>query len=99
MVFGSARNAVRLLSERAFSFTGIRTTSGKSNYDREGKLHEQPAKVILVCCNGIGTPRLLLNSKPNLSEWISEFIEAGGQELIHEDGPHEQYSIIEGGGR
>jgi hypothetical protein len=88
------------LSELAFSFAGIPTTLGKSNYDREGKLHEQPAKVIIVCCNGIGTPRLLLNSKSNLSEWISEFIGACGQELIHEDGrPHEQYSIIEGGGR
>jgi choline dehydrogenase-like flavoprotein len=35
-------------------------------YDREGKLHEQRARVIVVCCNGIGTPRLLLNSKSNL---------------------------------
>jgi choline dehydrogenase-like flavoprotein len=35
-------------------------------YDRQGKLHEQPARVIVVCANGIGTPRLLLNSKSNL---------------------------------
>jgi choline dehydrogenase-like flavoprotein len=35
-------------------------------YDREGALHEQTAKAIVVCCNGIGTPRLLLNSKSNL---------------------------------
>jgi choline dehydrogenase-like flavoprotein len=35
-------------------------------YDRKGALHEQTAKVIVVCCNGIGTPRLLLNSKSNL---------------------------------
>ncbi|HEX4748371.1 MAG TPA: GMC family oxidoreductase [Bryobacteraceae bacterium] len=35
-------------------------------YDRQGKVHEQRAKVIVVCCNGIGTPRLLLNSKSNL---------------------------------
>ena len=35
-------------------------------YDREGKLHEQTAKVIVICCNGIGTPRLLLNSRSNL---------------------------------
>ncbi len=35
-------------------------------YDRQGQLNEQPAKVIIVCCNGIGTPRLLLNSKSNL---------------------------------
>ena len=35
-------------------------------YDREGNLHEQTAKVVVVCCNGVGTPRLLLNSKSNL---------------------------------
>jgi choline dehydrogenase-like flavoprotein len=40
--------------------------SGAIYYDREGNLHEQAAKVVVVCCNGIGTPRLLLNSKSNL---------------------------------
>ena len=39
---------------------------GALYYDRRGTLHEQPAKVVVVCCNGIGTPRLLLNSKSNL---------------------------------
>jgi choline dehydrogenase-like flavoprotein len=32
-------------------------------YDRAGKLHEQAARVVVVCCNGVGTPRLLLKSK------------------------------------
>ena len=32
-------------------------------FDRQGKLQEQKARVVVVCCNGIGTPRLLLNSK------------------------------------
>src|SRR4029434_6181103 len=32
-------------------------------YDRDGNLREQLARVVVVCCNGIGTPRLLLNSK------------------------------------
>ena len=36
---------------------------GAVYYDREGGLHEQQAKTVVVCCNGIGTPRLLLNSK------------------------------------
>ena len=36
---------------------------GAVYYDREGAVHEQLAKVVVVCCNGIGTPRLLLNSK------------------------------------
>jgi choline dehydrogenase-like flavoprotein len=36
---------------------------GALYYDRDGALHEQRARVVVVCCNGIGTPRLLLNSK------------------------------------
>ena len=40
--------------------------SGALYYDREGKIHEQPARIVVVCCNGVGTPRLLLNSKSKL---------------------------------
>jgi choline dehydrogenase-like flavoprotein len=36
---------------------------GVTYYDREGALREQPARVVVVCANGIGTPRLLLNSR------------------------------------
>jgi choline dehydrogenase-like flavoprotein len=36
---------------------------GALYFDAEGKLHEQKARVVVVACNGIGTPRLLLNSK------------------------------------
>ena len=32
-------------------------------YDAEGQLQEQKAEVVVLACNGIGTPRLLLNSK------------------------------------
>jgi choline dehydrogenase-like flavoprotein len=32
-------------------------------YDRDGALHEQQAPLVVVACNGIGTPRLLLNSR------------------------------------
>ena len=39
---------------------------GAVYYDRQGKLHEQLATVVVVCGNGIGTPRLLLNSKSSL---------------------------------
>ena len=35
-------------------------------YDAEGNLHEQKAEVVVVACNGVGTPRLLLNSKSKL---------------------------------
>jgi len=31
-------------------------------YDAEGALHEQKAEIVVLACNGIGTPRLLLNS-------------------------------------
>jgi choline dehydrogenase-like flavoprotein len=39
---------------------------GALYYDRQGALHEQLARIVVVSCNGIGTPRLLLNSKSNL---------------------------------
>jgi len=32
-------------------------------HDEEGQLREQKAEIVVVACNGIGTPRLLLNSK------------------------------------
>ncbi len=32
-------------------------------YDGDGELREQKASVIVIACNGIGTPRILLNSK------------------------------------
>ncbi len=35
-------------------------------HDRSGALHEQRGRVVVVCCNGIGTPRLLLNSRSKL---------------------------------
>ncbi len=36
--------------------------SGALFFDRNGALHEQQARIVIVCCNGIGTPRLLLAS-------------------------------------
>ena len=36
--------------------------SGVVYYDAEGDEHFQPAEVVIVACNGVGTPRLLLNS-------------------------------------
>jgi len=35
---------------------------GAVYFDGDGKLYEQLARVVVICCNGIGTPRLLLNS-------------------------------------
>src|SRR6202034_2733818 len=39
---------------------GIAT--GVIYYDADGVEHFQPAEVIILACNGVGTPRLLLNS-------------------------------------
>ena len=39
---------------------------GALYYDERGNLHEQRARVVVLCANGIGTPRLLLNSKSKL---------------------------------
>jgi choline dehydrogenase-like flavoprotein len=36
--------------------------AGAIYYDAEGREHFQPAEVVIVACNGVGTPRLLLNS-------------------------------------
>jgi choline dehydrogenase-like flavoprotein len=39
---------------------------GAVYYDSRGGSHEQQARLVVVCANGIGTPRLLLNSKSKL---------------------------------
>ncbi len=36
---------------------------GALYYDADGQLREQTAPVVIVACNGVGTPRLLLNSR------------------------------------
>ncbi len=35
-------------------------------HDRDGRLQEALARVVVICCNGVGTPRLLLNSTSRL---------------------------------
>ena len=41
--------------------TGFAT--GALYHDLDGQLHEQKAELVVMACNGIGTPRILLNSK------------------------------------
>jgi choline dehydrogenase-like flavoprotein len=36
--------------------------TGAIYYDADGKEHFQPAEMVIMACNGVGTPRLLLNS-------------------------------------
>ena len=35
-------------------------------YDADGQVHRQRARIVVMACNGVGTPRLLLNSRSNL---------------------------------
>ena len=37
--------------------------NGVLYYDSDGELQQQPAEIVVVACNGVGTPRLLLNSR------------------------------------
>ena len=39
---------------------------GAIYYDSEGRVQRQRARIVVMACNGIGTPRLLLNSRSNL---------------------------------
>ena len=41
------------------------TATGAAYYDARGAEYEIKAHMVIVACNGIGTPRLLLNSKSN----------------------------------
>ncbi len=36
---------------------------GAVYYDRGGVLHEQKARIVVMACNGVGTPRILLSSQ------------------------------------
>jgi choline dehydrogenase-like flavoprotein len=47
---------------REITVDGTGMASGAIYYDRDGKEHFQPAEVVIMACNGVGTPRLLLNS-------------------------------------
>lgn len=40
--------------------------AGALYFDAQGNVHQQPARVVVLCANGIGTPRLLLNSRSKL---------------------------------
>ena len=39
---------------------------GAVYYDDQGRVREQKARIVVIACNGVGTPRLLLNSKSAL---------------------------------
>ena len=45
--------------------------SGVVYYDADGMEQFQPAEVVILACNGIGTPRMLLNSAQRVSPTVS----------------------------
>lgn len=60
------KNGLRLVSGarvREVTVNGAGLASGAIYIDRNGRERRQLARTVIVCCNGVGTPRLLLNSK------------------------------------
>lgn len=52
------------VSEITIGKDGMAT--GVSYFDSDGTEHHQSAQMVVMACNGVGTPRLLLNSTSNL---------------------------------
>ena len=61
-------------------------------YDEDGILQEQKAEIVVMACNGIGTPRLLLNSK---SEQHPNGL-ANSSGLVDKNLMHHPYARIRG---
>jgi choline dehydrogenase-like flavoprotein len=61
-------------------------------YDADGQLQEQKADIVVVACNGIGTPRLLLNSK---SKWFPNGL-ANSSALVGKNLMFHPYTMITG---
>ena len=58
--------------------------TGALYYDSQGNLLEQRAKVVVMACNGVGTARLLLNSKSNLfPDGLANSSGLVGKNLMH----------------
>jgi choline dehydrogenase-like flavoprotein len=48
---------------REITVDGNGMATGVIYYDEKGVEHFQPAEMVILACNGVGTPRLMLNSK------------------------------------
>jgi choline dehydrogenase-like flavoprotein len=51
---------------REITVTPDGRAGGAVYYDTEGRVHEQRARLVVLAANGVGTPRLLLNSRSPL---------------------------------
>ena len=62
----AVRRGVRLATRcrvREITLGADGRADGALYYDAQGTLHRQRAEIVVLACNGIGTPRLLLNSR------------------------------------
>ena len=58
--------------------------TGAAYYDRHGELQAQYAKVVVLACNGIGSSRLLLNSRSALfPDGLANSSGQVGRNLMH----------------
>jgi len=65
----AVRRGVRLATRcrvREITLGADGRADGALYYDAQGALHKQRAEIVVLACNGIGTPRLLLNSRSAL---------------------------------
>ena len=65
----AVRRGVRLATRcrvREITLGADGRADGALYYDAQGALHRQRAEIVVLACNGIGTPRLLLNSRSAL---------------------------------
>jgi choline dehydrogenase-like flavoprotein len=57
--------------------------SGAIYVDEEGNEHFQPAEIVVLACNGVGTPRLLLNSRsPHFPDGLANSSGLVGKNLM-----------------
>ncbi len=63
-----AKGAVLVTGARVREITVTRAgqADGVVYHDATGEIREQKARIVVLACNGIGTPRLLLNSRSSL---------------------------------
>lgn len=71
---------------------GNGTATGATYFDRAGRQHHQEAEMVVLACNGIGTPRILLNStSPQFPDGLANSSGMVGRNLMFHP-----YASIEG---
>jgi choline dehydrogenase-like flavoprotein len=80
------KNGARLITNarvREVTVNDKGEADGVIYYDKDGNEIEQKAKIVVLACNGIGTPRILLNSKsPAFSDGLANSSGLVGKNLM-----------------